>query len=497
MTNERTPLISEENRHISQPISTTQERIEAQLPERSQSSDSLPKNAREAHNIIYERFSRREKAVVVSIVSYVGIIPLFVSGTFFPSIPDIAKDLDTNAEMVNLAVSVAVLAASIGVFIGASFSGFYGRRPVYIVGLPFLVMGSLRVAMSKTIEELMVWRFFQTIGVSFGLSVGAAVIGDLYKLEERGTAMGIFFGACLIGPALAPVVGGLAAHYASWRVMQVGLGVGGLGAFACVLLFLPETSFPGTRGIDKRRAELGTDDIPFTIPNPFAAIALLRSPNITAISLCGTAVLMTDYVLLLPLPYTIAKRYGIENQAVIGLLYAPIGVGNFVGAPLAGWLSDRVLRKMLKKRGGVWCPEDRLRPTLLAAAVFVPLSVLGVGIIAHYVPGPLGLTLIMICFFFNGLGVDMVLSPCSAYVVDIMHSRSAESVAATSGLRSLLMSISVSAIAPSINHFGILWTNTISALIAWAGFGLLWTVIKYGETMRNWVNVGYSTAETN
>ncbi|KAF9265953.1 MFS general substrate transporter [Marasmius fiardii PR-910] len=497
MANERTPLLSDENRSTSEPTLPTQGEVEAGSQARNQSSDNLPKNPSEAHNIIYERFSRSEKVVIVSIVSYVGLIPLFVSGSFFPSIPDIVKDLHTKPEIVNLAVSIAVFAAALGAFIGASFSTFYGRRPIYLCGLPFLVVGSIGVAASRSIEELMAWRFLQTIGVSFGLSVGAAVIGDIYKLEERGTAMGIFFAACLIGPALAPVVGGFAAHYSSWRVMQAGLGVAGLIGLACVVLFLPETSFPGTRGIDRRRAELGTENVPFTIPNPFAAITLLRSPNIVAISLSGLAILLTDYVLLLPLPYTIAERYGITNQALIGLLYVPIGVGNLVGAPFAGWLSDQVLKKMLRKRGGVWCPEDRLRPTIMGAAVFVPLSVLGVGLITHYVSGPVGLILNMICFFFNGFGVDMVLSPCSAYIVDIMHSRSAESVAANNGLRSLLMAIGVSAIAPSINHVGILWTNIISALIAWAGFGLLWTVIQYGERMRNWVDVGYSTADTN
>jgi len=39
----------------------------------------------------------------------------------------------------------------------------------------------------------MAWRFVQALGASSGLAVGVGVIGDIYKLEERGTAMGIFF----------------------------------------------------------------------------------------------------------------------------------------------------------------------------------------------------------------------------------------------------------------------------------------------------------------
>ena len=40
----------------------------------------------------------------------------------------------------------------------------------------------------------MVSKFIQAFGASPGLTVGPGVIGDIYKLEERGQAMGIFYG---------------------------------------------------------------------------------------------------------------------------------------------------------------------------------------------------------------------------------------------------------------------------------------------------------------
>lgn len=40
----------------------------------------------------------------------------------------------------------------------------------------------------------MTWRFLQAFGSSGGFAVGSGVIADIYKLEERGTAMGIFYG---------------------------------------------------------------------------------------------------------------------------------------------------------------------------------------------------------------------------------------------------------------------------------------------------------------
>lgn len=67
-----------------------------------------------------------------------------------------------------------------------------GRKPIYIVGLGLLVAGSLGVGFARSVKELMFWRFIQVFGASPGKSVGAGVIGDIYRFEQRGTAMGVF-----------------------------------------------------------------------------------------------------------------------------------------------------------------------------------------------------------------------------------------------------------------------------------------------------------------
>ncbi|KAG6816321.1 hypothetical protein H0H93_008188 [Arthromyces matolae] len=99
-------------------------------------------------------------------------------GTFIPSIPQIAKDLKTTGSVVRSVLLALELC------------------PEQLIRLS-----------SKNVPELMVWRFIQAFGASPGLSLGAGVIGDIFALEERGAAMGIFFSASLLGPAIAPPVG--------------------------------------------------------------------------------------------------------------------------------------------------------------------------------------------------------------------------------------------------------------------------------------------------
>ncbi|KAJ2927322.1 hypothetical protein H1R20_g9772, partial [Candolleomyces eurysporus] len=352
-------------------------------------------------------------------------------------------------------------------------------------------MGSIGVATATSIPHLLAFRFFQTFGVSSGLSVGAGVIGDIYKLEERGTAMGVFFAAILLGPAIAPLSGGAAAHYASWRAMQLILAVIVSFVLLSVLLFLPETSHPGTRGVDKlsnSERPRGRTWLKLKIPvllNPFLPLLMLRSPIVLIAAMVAFLILAVEYVLIIPLAYTIGPKYGLSNEAFVGACFIPHGVGSMIGAPLAGRLSDRIVTQYKAKRGS-WYPEDRLRASLFPASTIVPLSVLVSGVLTTIDKADS-----------NIKKIDMALSPCSAYIVDILHSQSAESTAANSAFRAALLSLWIMAILPMVENWGVLAADGVAALLSWLTFGLLCVAIRYGETLRSWVDLGYSTEETN
>ncbi|KAJ3532387.1 hypothetical protein NM688_g7431 [Phlebia brevispora] len=214
-------------------------------------------------------------------------------------------------------------------------------------------------------------------------------------------------------------------------------------------------------------------------------------------ALAGAFVLLTDYFMMVPIATVVGTKYGISNEALIGALCVPLGLGNTIGAPISGAMSDRIIINYRKRRGNQWIPEDRLRTTTPGALVLVPLSILLYGLTIHYVDGTLGLVLICLCLFMNGIGVDFVLSPSAAYNVDILHDRSAEVSAANMAFRNIFISASVAGILPLINALGVAVAYGLVALVAWLAFVLIWLIIQYGEPMRAWVDVGFSTASTN
>ena len=158
------------------------------------------------------------------------------------------------------------------------------------------------------------------MGASLGPVLGAGVIGDIFKLEERGRAMGVFFSVsillCMILTSLGSFkfirlacleqlsllllevhsylfcfrngrayidngCSGWVTHYYSWRAMHGIFGLLGLIAFTTIYFLFPETSQPGARGIDKLEAEHGTNSSrSFVFINPLHSLLLLRSPII-------------------------------------------------------------------------------------------------------------------------------------------------------------------------------------------------------------------------
>lgn len=93
---------------------------------------------------------------------------------------------------------------------------------------------------------------------------------------------------------------GWVTFYFSWRTMQGVLGVFGAFAFCVMYMFFPETSHPGSRGIDKRRAEYGPDshhrNIGFVFINPLRLMLLLRNPNLMLIVCSLSKAISKDFI---------------------------------------------------------------------------------------------------------------------------------------------------------------------------------------------------------
>jgi MFS family permease len=138
-----------------------------------------------------------------------------------------------------------------------------------------LIGGSILAASAPSAPTLLVARGIQAIGAASEI-VGPAVISDVFPRADRGVALGLFFSACQLGPALAPVIGGALTHWHSWRITQMVIAIASSAVFVLMVFALPETTREGSRGIDARNKK-------FVVLNPLKCFSVLRSPSLLAV----------------------------------------------------------------------------------------------------------------------------------------------------------------------------------------------------------------------
>lgn len=92
-------------------------------------------------------------------------------------------------------------------------------------------------------------------------------------------------------PIIAPIAGGMIAHYFSWRVLQHMLGVMGFVGLVPIIFLLPETLDPD---LLRTKQKGGEQQSGWVWLNPFSSLTLLRSPNILA--MVSTTNLLKDVV---------------------------------------------------------------------------------------------------------------------------------------------------------------------------------------------------------
>ena len=147
---------------------------------------------------------------------------------FLPALPVIALEFSVTAGTAQLVLSVALFAIALSTLVYGPLSDRFGRRPVMIAGLVIFLAGSAVAAAAPGVPLLIGGRVLQAVGAAAGMTVGRAVIRDLYDRETAARLMAYTVTALVVAPTVAPLIGGLLNDFAGWRaifVFSAGLGV--------------------------------------------------------------------------------------------------------------------------------------------------------------------------------------------------------------------------------------------------------------------------------
>ncbi|KAG2089038.1 major facilitator superfamily domain-containing protein [Suillus discolor] len=425
-------------------------------------------------------WSNAKKNVVLFIISGASMIAGLCANIQNPANAQIEQQLHTNGENISLSLSLFILVQGNFPVMWSAISEIKGRKIVYLFSIALFTLGSVIVAISRTIGLLIGMRILQGAGSSAVIAIGAATLADIYEPHQRGKMMGVYYSAPLLGPSLGPIIGGALTQGLGWRAIFWFLVIWG-GIIFSAFLFLFKDTFRKERSMTyqnvlKRRLreqqsseakddsrnisekelrvngenQTNSKDIegqPTVIPasairevklsiadvNPFPPyISILSRKNNFVILIPSGLIFAFSFSIAYTCARTLSMYYNYDALKT-GLVLLAYGIGSVTGSILGGRWSDRTLARLKAANGGVSFPEMRLESTKVAM-VWLPLSVIGYAWVCQE---RVNVAAICVMLFLAGFLSIWIYTSTLAYIVDANTGRSSTAVATNSSFRGL------------------------------------------------------------
>jgi Bcr/CflA subfamily drug resistance transporter len=164
------------------------------------------------------------------------------SDLYLPSLPNIAADLNTKRELVQLTVTCFMISYCIARLFYGPLSDGIGRRKPLVVGFLCAFVGSLICLYSGSISVLMVGRVIQGFGAAAGSVLTGAILRDLLEGKLLAKFNSYFALVNVVFVASAPLVGGYLEVWFGWRSTFLFLTVYTLVLLLITIFVFPETN---------------------------------------------------------------------------------------------------------------------------------------------------------------------------------------------------------------------------------------------------------------
>jgi EmrB/QacA subfamily drug resistance transporter len=152
------------------------------------------------------------------------------------AIPTIAMSLHTSALNLKLAVTSYLISLAIFIPISGWIADKFGTKKVLFISIMMFVIFSLCCGSAQSLILLVTFRFLQGIAGAFMAPVGRLLLLKAFNKDDLVRVYIIMAMPVILGPLLAPLIGGSLITYLNWRyIFWVNLPIGVFGMLATYL----------------------------------------------------------------------------------------------------------------------------------------------------------------------------------------------------------------------------------------------------------------------
>jgi len=166
------------------------------------------------------------------------------------AIPQMMGNLGATLDQVNWVSTAYIIANVIILPLTGWFSARFGRRNYLAASMAVFTVASLLCGMSRSLNELILFRVIQGAAGAALLSTAQATLLEIFPPKQQGLVAAIFGIGVMMGPTFGPILGGYLTDNYSWPwIFFINIPVGAV-ATVLTLVFLFDSPYQ-----DKSRAK--------------------------------------------------------------------------------------------------------------------------------------------------------------------------------------------------------------------------------------------------
>ncbi len=184
--------------------------------------------------------SRQQALYFASFLVLYQFLVYIANDMIMPGMIQVTASFHAPESAIATSLTVYVLGgASLQLFLGP-VSDRFGRRPVMLTGAFIFLLFTLLIACSNSMEQFLLARYFQGMGLCFIAVIGYATLQEIFAEMDAIRLIAVLANVACLAPLLGPLAGASFILYFHWRGIFVLIGVLALLALWGIWRFMPE-----------------------------------------------------------------------------------------------------------------------------------------------------------------------------------------------------------------------------------------------------------------
>ena len=326
----------------------------------------------------------QEKKFILGITFIVNFLVYLDASAVEFMLPQISILLKADIHQATRIISYYLYANTAPLLIFGAIGDMWSRKNVYVIGLLFFGTASLACALSSNVDFLIYSRLIQGCAAAMITAISPAIIVECFLEENQGKIFGYIASAVAMGYLAGPSLGGFLLEFLGWQsIFVINIPVMLVVSLVCLLKF-PDSK-KGTLSALKNFDYLGSlsliviVSIIFYVSNqhnafglhhrweiylvPILLVAigiagvmysnkyfdtpvfdlflLSENPLFLIANIAGISSFIGAYIFAFIIPFYVVNVIPL-NAFEMGLLLTTFPIGFLVGAPLGGYLTNRL-----------------------------------------------------------------------------------------------------------------------------------------------------------